>query len=121
MYIYIIEIHKPRFFSKLPALKKTLEGHEWKVEKVEILYNPSCTVPNKIYPRKCPFEVRMLLNGVDKVLIKIFNICVGNEDQGSQDVANILDFLGVKYSHDDIFTKSRQNESGYIHLEYTIK
>lgn len=118
--MYIVEIHEPRLFSKLPELKKILEGHEWKVKSVEILYNPLCMVPNKTYPSKWPFEAHFIVEG-EEVRVKIHNIFVGYEGPGPRDLADILDFMGVKYSRDDIFTKNRQNDSGYIHLEYTIE
>ena len=94
---------------------KELEGHEFVAKQVEIHYNPTCSTPSE-----CPFKACLLIDGEER-LYEVSCISVGFEGPGPREVAQFLTFLGVKYSRDDIFTKNRQNDSGYIHLEYTIE
>ena len=94
-------------------LPKVLEGHKWMAEKVVIIYYPSCAVPSTY-----PFVANLRVDG-EKTQVIISSISVGFEGPGPREVAKALDFLGVKYSREDILTCKKRDDSGFIHLVYS--
>lgn len=95
----------------IEEIRTNLEGHEWNVQQVEISYHPTCNVPNNL------FKVVLLVDGKER-LYQTPNICVGFDGPMPHKVADILDFLGVISSREDILTEKKRDSSGLIHLEY---
>ena len=93
-------------------LPKVLEGHKWMAEKVVIIYYPSCAVPSTY-----PFVANLRVDG-EKTQVIISSISVGFEGPGPREVAKALDFLGIEYTRDDIFSDTQRDDSGSICLEY---
>lgn len=95
-------------------LRKELEGHEFVAKQVEIHYNPTCFTPGE-----CPFKAYLLVDGEER-LYEVPCISVGFEGPGPREVADILDFLSLKYHREDIFTDAQRDAFGVIHLSIQV-
>ena len=94
-------------------MKEQLKDQEFATKQVEIHYHPTCSIPNI-----SPFEAVVQVSGRE-IRFKVPCICVGFDGPGPREVAKVLDFLGVKYSREDIFTDVQRDDSGFIHLAYS--
>ena len=112
-----IFIQETTTYSNLSALKEILRDRNWELKDVSILYNPARGLPNPSHTDKWPFKANFNINGKE-VSIRIFTLTVGYDGTGPHDLASILDFLGVNYTDEEIYTKSQMDYDGYIRLHY---
>lgn len=56
-----------------------------------------------------------------KTKVKIFALSVGYGGTGPRNFAELLDFFGIKYEENDIYTKRCVEKDGFIHLKYVPK
>lgn len=112
-----ININEAGSYYNLPALKKVW-NESWKVEEISIEFDTN-SFPNEKQPDTWPFKA-ILSDDNDKIIIRIFSLSVGYAGTGPHDLANILDWLKVKYNEDEIFTKIKMGEDGWIRLKYHV-
>ena len=112
-----IEIDKDASYENLPVLKMILQDRKWKLKRVSFIYSPSLGLPNKVIPGRWPFEAYFDMSG-EEIRVKIYSLTAGYPGTGPHDLLSILDFLGVKYSKEDILTKRKMDCNGVIRLEF---
>ena len=106
-------------YNNLDALKEILRGRNWKLKDVSIIYNPARGLSNPYFIDKWPFKANFDIDGKE-VAIWIYTLTVGYGGTGPHDLASILNFLGVSYADEEIFTKRKMDYDGYIRLKYTM-
>lgn len=114
-----ILIQEDASYNNLDTLKEILRGRNWKLKDVTILYNPARGLPNPYHINKWPFNANFDIDD-KKVAVYIYYLTVGYGGTGPHDLASILDFLGVSYTDEEIFTKRKMDYDGYIRLKYPM-
>ena len=104
-------------YNNLPTLKEILRGRNWKLKDVSIIYSPGRGLPNPYFIDKWPFKSNFDIDGKE-VAIWIYTLTIGYNGTEPHNLASILDFLGVSYIEEDIYTKCKMNYDGYIKLKY---
>ena len=112
-----ISIKEKASNQNLPTLRGILDGRNWNLKKVSITYNPSRGLPNPFLVDKWPFKAIFEIDGKE-VVIWIYSLTVGYGGSGPHDLASILDFLGVAYTDEEVFTTRHMDYDGYIRLNY---
>lgn len=112
-----IDINEAGSYYNLEALKKV--WHEsWKLQNVEVNWNTK-ELPDDRKPETWPFKA-IFSDGRDEIIVRIFSLSVGYGGTGPHDLASILEWLGVRYYEDDIFTKRAIGNDGWIRLGYDM-
>ena len=114
-----INIKEDASYNNLPVLKEILRGRDWKLKEITILYNPARGLPQEECPDKWPFKATFDAND-EKLVIRVHSLTVGYRGTGPHDFASILDFFGIKYNEDHIYTKRLMDYDGYIRLCYQV-
>lgn len=100
----------------LPILKKYYRD-DWQLKEVRMEYNPTEGLPKTYSYEDFPCKI-LFDQGGESVEVRIFSLTVGQICDSSHAFANLLDFLGVKYNKEDIYTKKRMESDGCIRLKY---
>ena len=114
-----ILVRESASYNNLPTLKEILRGRNWKLKNVSIIYSPGRGLPDPSFIDKWPFKAIFDIDG-QEVAICFYALTVGYGGTGPHDLASILDFLGVSYIEEDIYTKHQMDYDGYIRLKYTM-
>ncbi len=112
-----IEINESSSFKNLPILER-LVLDTWRLESLSMKYNPSLGLPSqesKEYPCKLVFNDSTINS---KIEVRIWSLTLGYGGTGPGDFCSILNFLGVDYDEDDIFTKKNLDNDGYINFNF---
>ena len=112
-----IQINSSASYDNLPVLKEMLQESNWKLKSISMVYNPAKGLPSMDAPEQWPFLATFDSSGRE-VLIRIYTLTVGYSGTGPHDFASILDFFGIQYEEDDIYTKRLIDNDGYIRLHY---
>ena len=114
-----IDIFTATSYDVLPILKRIVTS-ECKCLRVCINYNVNTAGAYEDSPsEKWPFKATIVCPNEEVIEVRVFTFAIGYCGTGPHDAVKILDFLGVSYDKDDIFTRRRQNRDGVIHLEYS--
>ncbi len=111
-----IDIMEVASYNNLDALKKVWKG-SWVLKHVAIKYNTG-GFPNED-PETWPFKATFA-EGRDEIVVRIYSLAVGYGGTGPRNLIEILDWLNVKYHEDDIITKKRMDNDGWIRLNYPM-
>ena len=111
-----INIDEPASYMNLKALEE-IWRESWKLRFISIDYNCRKGLPDKDDIENYPFKA-ILFAGDDIIVIRIWSLTVGYSGGGPHDTASVLNFFGVRYNEEDIYTKRREGEDGYIRLNY---
>ena len=114
-----ITILKWASFENLPDFKKLCQKHLWTLKEVTMNYNPSDGLPFRESIENWPFRAVFEENG-ELIEVRIFSLTVGYRGAGPKDFISILDYLGVSYDENDIYTKRRMGPDGFIRLHYVL-
>ncbi len=104
-------------YKNLPILKK-IHRDDWTLKEVNITYSPSKGLPSENDTDKYPVKIFFEDKEGEIIVVKIFTLTAGYSGSGPSDLAELLDWLKVKYQEDEIFTKKCVGEDGYIRLNY---
>lgn len=115
-----IDIFTATSYDVLPILKRILPPN-WKCVMVCIDYNVNTAGASEDSPsEKWPFKATFVKERGKVIELRVFTFAIGYGGTGPHDAAKILQYLGVHYDWDDIFTRCRQRYDGVIHLEYIV-
>ena len=112
-----ILVRESASYQNLTTLKEILRGRNWKLKNVSIIYSPGRGLPDPSFIDKWPFKAIFDIDG-QEVAICFYALTVGYGGTGPHDLASILDFLGVSYIEEDIYTKRQMDYDVYIRLQY---
>lgn len=111
-----INIFEAASYTNISALKAVMHDN-WILKEVRIDYNTLTGIPLENMPEKFPFKA-IFYSGDLKIEVRICSLTAGYPGTGPHDLAKILDFLGIQYDKEDIFTKKKRGEDGFIRLTY---
>jgi hypothetical protein len=115
-----IDIFTATSYDVLPILKRILPPN-WKCLSVCIDYNCNTIGASEDdSSEKWPFKATFVNERGKVIELRVFTFAIGYGGTGPHDAAKILQYLGVHYDRDDIFTRCRQSYDGVIHLKYTV-
>ena len=115
-----INIEEPASYMNLRALEEIVKD-EWELKNISISYNPSKGLPEKGDYEKYPFKAVLVTEDKQEfVIIRIWSLTVGYGGSGPHDTASILEFFGMPYIEEDIYTKRREDRNGNISLNYIV-
>lgn len=102
-------------YDVLPALRRMIKDN-WVLKEVRMDYNTR-RLPDwdnvETYPVTLTFEE----NG--KCFdVKVVALSVGYGGAGPTNFSEVLDYFGITYDEDEIFTKTKMGEDGWIRLRY---
>ena len=113
-----INIQKAASYYNLQAFKEVYRP-TWNLQSVTISYDCRNGLPDKNDVEHYPFKAVFRTENDEIIIVRIWCLTVGYGGAGPYDMAAILDFLGVSYSKEEIYTKRRIDDDGYIRLYYT--
>lgn len=113
-----ILIYNPGSYQNLSSLKSIIKD-TWQLKEVRFQYNVNWGLPSEHNPDNWPF-IAIFDDGKTKIKIHIYSLTAGYAGTGPHDLAEILDFLGVRYNPNDIFTKNKEESNGFIRLHYVL-
>ena len=113
-----IDINKAASYQNLDILKRLFRKDKWMSVEIQMDYNAQEGLPSEENAKHWPFKAWVVEDG-ETYAIRIYSLTVGYGGTGPHDFASILDFFDLPYEEDDIFTKRRMSEDGFIHLKYS--
>ena len=116
----IIEIDEAYSYNNLASFCRVLEP-QWELREILINFNVSEGIPFSHVPSVYwPFRA-IFTDGEYEVHVHIRNLSVGIPSWPTDDLCNILEFLGISYKKEDLYTNKLQQKDGYIRLLYHNK
>lgn len=112
-----IDIMEDASYYNLEALKRVWKD-SWVLKSVDIKYDTK-GFPEEEKPETWPFKATFM-EEQDEIVVRIFSLSVGYCGTGPYDLIAILDWLNVKYHENDIITKRRMDNDGWIRLNYSM-
>lgn len=102
-------------YNVLPKLRKIMND-SWILKKVMVDYD-TISLPDerniKSYPVTLIFE-----ESGREFAVKILSLSVGYGGSGPSNFSKLLEYFGISYCEDDIFTKKCKGKDNYIRLTY---
>lgn len=114
-----IDINKSASYDNLPVLKKIFRGVKFRSVAVVMNYNCYNGLPREEDVEKWPFKATLIDDEGETYEVRILSLTAGYGGTGPHDFASILEFFGVPYWGEDIFTKAKMKPNGEIHLEFS--
>ena len=114
-------IHNATSYSNLPEIKSRLELEPMTLREIIVRYNPSKGLPPEEEIDQWPVKMIFLDSQGKFVIFRIWSLNVGYRGTGPSDFEELLKFFNIKYDPDDIYTKQRADDTGYIYLQYNVE
>ena len=104
--------------ENLTTLKELFRDKKWTSVEIEMIYNPEKGLTWEEDKENWPFYARLVDVDGKIYVVRIYTLTVGYGGSGPHDFASILDFFHIRYYPNEVFTKLRMDENGFIHLKY---
>ena len=103
-------------YEVLPKVQRLVNETNWKFKEIDINYNTRF-FPNYYDVETYPVSIIFERNN-EQYAVKIASLSAGYKGPGPTDLVNLLNYFGLEFNEDDIFTKHKMGNDYFIRLHY---